>query len=182
MAERLADETLAHILDQVVAVDDDDFSSCADRSPFGKRHWSSANTLFVCKRWMCVGTPALYHTVILRSNPQALSLMRALRKNQFGPYIRKLRLEGWFGTTLPKIFEASTNMTDICFQTSATFQDNVDSFCSSIGFVSARRIIIWKSGRSRAKQWARVHETVQKWLVSIRDPVSTDQELQTISD
>jgi len=171
MAERLADETLTQILDQVLAVDDADFSSCADRSPFGNRHWSSANALFVCKRWMRVGTPALYHTTVLRSNAQAQSLMRALKKNQFGAYIRKLRLEGWFGTALRMIFESSTNMTDICFQISATSKDNVESFCSLIGIVSARRVIIWNTEESYTKQATRVRHSVDDWLRSISDPV-----------
>jgi len=171
MAERLADETLAQILDQVLAVDDDDFSSCADRSPFGNRHWSSANTLFVCKRWMRVGTPALYHTVVLRSNAQAQSLMRALKKTQLGGYIRKLRLEGWFGTSLVKIFKASTNMTDICFQTVFSAKDNVEPFCSAIGSVSASRIIIWKSGHSYTVQGERVRKAIRDWSPSTTKPV-----------
>jgi len=171
MADRLADETLAQILDHILAVDDADFASCADCSPFGNRQWSSANTLFVCKRWMRVGTPTLYHTIILRSKPQAQSLVRALQKNRFGSYTRKLRLEGWFGTTLTKIFEASTKMTDICFQTSATSKDNVNSFCSSIGSVPARRIIIWNNEQSYTKHATRVRNAVDHWLRSSGDPV-----------
>jgi len=171
MAESLADEILAQILDQVLAFDDEDYSSCADYSPFETHDWSSTNTLLVCKRWMRVGTPTLYHTIVIQSNRQANRLARTLKKSRLGIYIRKLRLEGWFGKALTKIFEASVNMTDICFQTTARTKHSVDSFCSSIGSLSVQRVIIWKSDRTDTKPWVRVRQAVDEWLPSIANPV-----------
>jgi len=176
MAGQLADETLAYILDQVLAVDDDDFASCADRSPFENRHWSSANTLFVCKRWMRIGTPALYHTIILRSDAQAQSLVRTLKKSQLGTFVRKLRLEGRSWTALATIFKISTNMTDFCFQVSSTPYDTMIPLNSLVS-VSLRRIIFWKSDSLCMDDQARLRKSLEEWLPSLTKPVRGHQKL-----
>jgi len=172
MASSLADETLVHILEQVLEVEDADFASCAEISPFGNRQASSSNLLLVSKRWLRVCTPALYSCIILRSTAQAQSLIRALKKTKFGSYIRQLRLEGWFGAPIPKIFAAAINLEDICFPMMVDTKDNVQSFCSSIGSLSVQRIIMWNRSGWPSKASTAVHTAVSVWLKSIETPVS----------
>ncbi|KZV77836.1 hypothetical protein EXIGLDRAFT_784721, partial [Exidia glandulosa HHB12029] len=60
MAHQLADETLAEILADSLAVDDADFAvTDAKVSPFATVRESSSSVLAVCKRWARVGTPLL---------------------------------------------------------------------------------------------------------------------------
>ncbi|KAH7050361.1 hypothetical protein BKA62DRAFT_459626 [Auriculariales sp. MPI-PUGE-AT-0066] len=103
MAHKLADELLKDILSPPLLVPDDMFANRDTVSPFSKVDRSAADVLLVCKRWMCVGTPALYHTVVLRSMAQAKALASALRRcPDFGTYIRRLRVEGSYGVNTCK--------------------------------------------------------------------------------
>jgi len=134
MARELADETLAVILEQCLVVSDNDFACTNSRaSPFANIREPSSNYLVVCKRWMRICTPLLYHTIILRSQPQATALAAVLRPKahpEFGNYIRKMRVEGGYGSATKQILLAAPKITDICVTLDLYAADNVEPMCS----------------------------------------------------
>ncbi|KAJ6596196.1 hypothetical protein DFH09DRAFT_1272735 [Mycena vulgaris] len=83
-------------------------------SPFAaSRSGASSATLLICKAWLRIATPLLYH-VIFRSRVQARALQAALRGNpDLGRFIRMLRLEGGFGPAMHHILKETPNVMDI---------------------------------------------------------------------
>ncbi|KAJ7909470.1 hypothetical protein B0H13DRAFT_1559103, partial [Mycena leptocephala] len=74
---------------------------------------SSSNYLRVCKAWLCVSTPLLYKVVILRTTTQAEALKVVVQSNnEFGLFIRKLRVEGGFGDSMHTL-KYAPNITDL---------------------------------------------------------------------
>ncbi|EJD35471.1 hypothetical protein AURDEDRAFT_188726 [Auricularia subglabra TFB-10046 SS5] len=143
MAHKLADETLAAILAQHLAVPDAAFASTDRRSPFARIEVSTSALLVVCKRWMRVATPLLYETVILRSTAQAAALAVVLKANKdFGRFIKKLRVEGGFGQGVQKIISASPNITDFCMTLHLWADDNVKGMCAAMPSMNPRRLVI----------------------------------------
>jgi len=142
MAHKLADETLRDIFADHLSVPDADFISTDARSPFSRVESSSSNLLAVCKRWMRICTPLLYHCVILRSTPQAVALADALKKNKhFGPYIHKLRVEGAFGAAVGKLMLAAPNITDFAFTMKLFSEDRPKPMCDAMPGLDPRRVV-----------------------------------------
>jgi hypothetical protein len=142
MAHALADETLRDIFALHLTVPDDAFASTSATSPFAGVASSSSELLVVCKRWMRVATPLLYETVILRSTAQAQALAEALKKNSFGPFIRKLRCEGGYGASVGKIIRAAPNISDFCFTLNLWSEDRPKPMCDAMSFMNPRRVVV----------------------------------------
>jgi len=151
MIHKLADETLSAILEPLLEVSDDDFSSTnpgkRNDSPFARivEH-PPADFLTVCKRWMRICTPMLYRTVVIRSQPQAAALAAALKPKAnapLGKYVRKIRIEGGFGTPVKKILMAAPNVTDICVSLDLLAEANVGPMCTVLATaIQPRRLVI----------------------------------------
>ncbi|EJD42348.1 hypothetical protein AURDEDRAFT_115120 [Auricularia subglabra TFB-10046 SS5] len=145
MADKLADETLHQVLALVFDVPDDEFAdvSGASSSPFACRQHSTSDALLVCKRWMRVGTPLLYDTVVLRSVAQSQSLAKALSKNPgFVPYLKKLRIEGGFGASVGRILNAAIALSDLHLSLDLNSKDSVASMCDALPAVNPTRLIL----------------------------------------
>lgn len=99
MAENLPDELVSEILSPGLRVPDDMSLKTSAVSPFANpASVSSSVVLLVCKAWLRVATPLLYHTVVIRSKAQAGALIPAVKGNHDpGRFIKKLRVEGGFG-------------------------------------------------------------------------------------
>ncbi|KAJ7050607.1 hypothetical protein C8F01DRAFT_1344111, partial [Mycena amicta] len=119
----LLDELISEILSPALKVDDDMFSDLSRHSPFSKKISESTSAyLLVCKSFLCVATPLLYHVVILRSKAQANALASALAGNEaFGRFIRKLRVEGGYGDAMLTILNSASNVTDLFLGFNAIF-------------------------------------------------------------
>jgi len=116
MAHKLADELLKEILAPPLRVRDALFNDVSRVSPFSKAQQSASDVLLVCKRWMRVGTPALYESVVIRSKAQAAALSTALTRNaEFGRFTRKLRLEGTYAQYLNStVISTMPNIVELC--------------------------------------------------------------------
>ncbi|KAH7107394.1 hypothetical protein BKA62DRAFT_764799 [Auriculariales sp. MPI-PUGE-AT-0066] len=93
----LPDELLKEILSLVLHVPSADFRHTAHtNSPFANVDSpTAADILLVCKHWLRLATPLLYHTVIVRSAAQEFALCTAIANERgLGPLVRRLRLEG----------------------------------------------------------------------------------------
>ncbi|KAJ7885010.1 hypothetical protein B0H13DRAFT_1556235, partial [Mycena leptocephala] len=114
----LSDEIISEILTPVLRVSGHLFSdtSTKGRSPLATTNATESTSamLVVCKAWLRVATPLLYHIVILRSTAQAQALAAALKKNlELVLFIKKPRAEGRYGIAMHHILKISPNISDL---------------------------------------------------------------------
>jgi len=116
MAHLLADEVLQSILAPPLRVPNSMFEDVGPVSPFSKVEQSASDVLLVCKRWMRVATPIIYHTVIIRTTAQAAALNAALMRNpEFGRHVRRFRLERPYPAHITKaVVRTMPNIVDLC--------------------------------------------------------------------
>ncbi|KAF8056032.1 hypothetical protein FPV67DRAFT_690747 [Lyophyllum atratum] len=139
----LPDEIIKEILSPVLKVSDDTFRSTAHVSPFSEYNESTSALLVVCKTWLRVSTPLLYHVVVLRSKAQAKALERALRANNLlGTFIKKLRVEGGFGGSMDHIIRLAPNITDLCLTPLIWSSDTSSGLCRGLPRMNPQRVII----------------------------------------
>jgi hypothetical protein len=181
MAHKLADEVLSSILKTVLAIEDDDFVSNLRCSPFAHRAFSTADVLLVCKRWMRIATPFLFHTVVLRSTAQAQALVKALKKNNVGPqrfgrFIRRLRVEGSYGASMKYVLEQAPNIDHLAVNMAINANDGAKPLFSVLATaVDPVQLVIVKFAQNANMQAVtarRALETcVMQWtrLVRIRE-------------
>ena len=143
MQKNLPNELIREILQPSLDVSDKMFGSVSPISPFSSPdHISASYLLCVCKSWLYVGTPFLYRVVILRSQAQANSLRRTLRKHpDLGAYIQKLRIEGGYGVAMRTILTSARNVSDLCIFMDIQDHDCVSGLCSSLMSVNPSRVI-----------------------------------------
>ena len=74
-----------------------------------------SSILLVSKRWNALGTPALYESAILRTDAQIQALAQTLTDRRNGRtlsrYLRRLRIEGGFGSAVITILKAAPGIT-----------------------------------------------------------------------
>jgi len=116
MVHLLADEVLQAILAPPLRVPDSMFEDVGPVSPFNEVEQSASDVLLVCKRWMRVATPIIYHTVIIRTTAQAAALNAALTRNpEFGRHVRRFRLEHPYPGHITKaVVRTMPNIVDLC--------------------------------------------------------------------
>ncbi|KAG6889681.1 hypothetical protein C0995_015429 [Termitomyces sp. Mi166 len=140
----LPDEIIREILTPALRVPDKIFRSTNEVSPFSTYAESSSAFLLVCKSWLRVATPLLYHVVALRSKPQARALERALRGNQIlATFIKKLRVEGGFGASMHHILRLGKNIEEIWLILNIWSADSVTGLCSGLPLANPRRLIFF---------------------------------------
>ncbi|KAF6765887.1 hypothetical protein DFP72DRAFT_1057095 [Ephemerocybe angulata] len=105
------EEVTKQILERCIAIPDDLF--CDHSHSFGNYHVgdeSSSVLLEVCRRWMHVGTPLLYETIVLRTKSQTLALKATLEGNPaLCKYVKKIRVEESQGMAIASIMEWCQN-------------------------------------------------------------------------
>jgi hypothetical protein len=143
MANILPDELIKEILTPALKVPDELFSDTSSQSPFSTYSRSTSAYLVVARGWLRVATPLLYHVVILRSKAQAQALETALRGNpQLGTYIKKLRIEGGYGTALYSIIKAAPNLKDLFVSLELWSSDSISGLCRGLPKTSPTRVIL----------------------------------------
>ncbi|KZV79677.1 hypothetical protein EXIGLDRAFT_734445 [Exidia glandulosa HHB12029] len=148
---KFPDELIKEMLSPPLLVPDALFADTGPVSPFAKATSSASDVLLVCKRWMRVGTPALYETVIIRSTAQAQALEMALTRNpEFGRFVKKLRLEGVYGEYITsKIIATMTRVTDFCFTVSIYSADKLAGLTKALDMFEPKRIILTLNNQKR---------------------------------
>ncbi|KAF7314049.1 F-box domain-containing protein [Mycena chlorophos] len=138
----LPDEIISEILSPALKVADDAFANNYAKSPFAKFTESTSAYLVVCKSWLRVATPLLYHVVVLRSKAQAKALANALAKNpDLGRFVKKLRVEGGFGPSMHTIIQHSPNITDLFLSLDILATDTTEGLCKGLPLLNPRRLI-----------------------------------------
>ncbi|KAJ7651028.1 hypothetical protein FB45DRAFT_1078393 [Roridomyces roridus] len=139
----LPDEIISEILSPALKVSEELFSDTSDVSPFSNYTPSTSDYLLVCKDWLRVATPLLYNVVVLRSKAQTNTLQQVLKTNpEFGLFIKKLRVEGGFGTAMHTILKSAPNITDLSITLSIYSSDGAGGLCKGLPLINPHRIII----------------------------------------
>ncbi|KAF7296305.1 hypothetical protein HMN09_01100200 [Mycena chlorophos] len=138
----LPDELISEILSPALRVSDEHFTQTSTAT-FAKYSESTSAYLVVCKSWLRVATPLLYHVVVLRSKAQATALVSALAKNKdLGRFIKKLRVEGGFGQPMQTILQSAPNLTDLFLSLIIWSPDTTDGLCKGLKSVNPRTLIV----------------------------------------
>jgi hypothetical protein len=139
----LPEELIAEILSPALTVSDDVFSDTSDISPFTEYLEPSSSYLLVCKAWCRIGTPLLYNVVILRSKAQAKALGRVLsKKKELGRFIKRLRVEGGYGSPMAVILESAPNISDLYISFEILSADSASGLCTGLFLISPTRVIL----------------------------------------
>ncbi|KAF7331515.1 ATP-dependent bile acid permease [Mycena kentingensis (nom. inval.)] len=146
MLPRIPDEIIAEFLSPALKVSEADFSETSHTSPFATFGESTSGLLVVCKAWLRVATPLLYHTVVLRSKAQAVALQKALHNNEeLRPFVKKLRVEGAFGTPMRGVLQHATKITDLFLSVCIWSNDTTAGLCAGLDAINPTRLIIYDS-------------------------------------
>ncbi|KAJ7065692.1 hypothetical protein C8F01DRAFT_1053761 [Mycena amicta] len=142
----LPDEIISEILSPALKVPDDAFSNTSSAT-FAKYTESTSGYLVVCKSWLRVATPLLYNVVILRSKAQAKALSNALttaskKNDDLGRFIKKLRVEGGYGSSMHAILKLSPNITHIFLSLEILSPDTTEGLCKGLKLISPTRLIL----------------------------------------
>ncbi|KAH6909305.1 hypothetical protein BKA70DRAFT_1562153 [Coprinopsis sp. MPI-PUGE-AT-0042] len=168
-SSQLPDEIIKEILAPVLFVSDEAFSDTSQKSnPFASYELSTSTILVVCKSWLRVATPLLYETVVLRSKAQAQALSGALKRNeQLGRFIKKLRIEGGYGTFVGEILRHSPTLTDLWVSTALWSNESVAGYTKGFRSVNPRRLIVvddrLKTSAIRKKVYEALGEAIRLW-------------------
>jgi len=170
MAARLADELLREILAPPLRVSDDMFCNLDQVSPFSAVEYSASNVIRVCKRWMRIGTPALYHTVVIRSRRQASALKEALTHNkELGRFIKRFRLEHSYPYYITQdVVAAMPNIESLCIPTGVRGTDSPTDVYALLAQTKPQHLILvnyihHSSNAAYRKLLSRVCDAVSKW-------------------
>jgi len=143
MACRLADEVLKDILASFLVVPDELFADNGAVSPFSRVTQSASDVLLICKRWMRIGTPVLFTTVVVRSMPQARALALAMTNNpEFGRHTRKLRIEGAYGGYILTAVRQMPNIRDLCMTVGINSNISINGTLDALEMMNPERVIL----------------------------------------
>ncbi|KAJ7627143.1 hypothetical protein FB45DRAFT_1082308 [Roridomyces roridus] len=144
MAPHFPDEIISEILTPALCVPDKQFADTStDKSVFATCTESTSSILLVCKAWLRVATPLLYNVVVLRSTAQAKALHLTLKKHpELGSFIRKLRVEGGFGSSMHGILQRAPKITDIFISLNLHGSESPSGLVSGLPLINPRRLII----------------------------------------
>ncbi|KAJ7160951.1 hypothetical protein C8R46DRAFT_1106044 [Mycena filopes] len=152
-------------------------------SPFADPDSESTSAyLLVCKSWLRVATPLLYHVVVIRSKAQAKALGLVLAKNTLlGSFIRRLRVEGGYGAPLGTIFKCSPNITDLHMTLEVWASDSTSGLCKGLPLISPARLILQIDQRRHTNQMTTnlqdaLVKSILKWerLIMVEFPRSSN--------
>ncbi|KAJ7776042.1 hypothetical protein DFH07DRAFT_936977 [Mycena maculata] len=188
MAVSLPDEIISEILTPVLRVPDERFRDTSTQtSLFATYEESTSAILVVCKAWLRVSTPLLHHIVVLRSKAQAKALDAALKKNpDLGRLIKKLRVEGGFGTPMHGILKSAPNISDIFLSLHVHASDSTSGLVLGLPLINPRRVIIWDDTENllKNKQVGQLIPALEacsnKWcnMTTVVFPYDEDEEMR----
>ncbi|KAL1659944.1 hypothetical protein GGF50DRAFT_130661 [Schizophyllum commune] len=170
MMAHLPDELVDDILRQLLPIPDGVFTgiSTSSSSSYFHRHRRSC-PLLVCKAWCRVGTPLLYHDVLLRSQEQANALANALRScPELGQWIRKLRLEDAFSErAMHVILGACRNVTDFCIVLNLRQRDVTIPYPALANLNPERLVVVTPASQRRKRDrhplLVALRRSIPKW-------------------
>ncbi|KAJ7651139.1 hypothetical protein FB45DRAFT_889766 [Roridomyces roridus] len=118
-----------------------------------------------------MATPLLYNVVVLRSKAQAQALEDVLEANlEFGRFIKKLRVEGGYGSSMHTILESAPNITDLVLSLAICSADSTDGLCTGLSLINPCRLILLETSwqpltnrQERALRNAVILDCIPSW-------------------
>lgn len=133
---------------------------------------SSRDNLLVCKRWLRVGTPHLYTSVIISSKEQADSLAHTLSHYaDIGKFVKNLRIDGSYGR-LGKILSSCPKLVLFALHLEIFSKDSVEGLCSGLMNINPKELVLlqetcWKNQKVK-KVLAALSVAFPKWSNLVR--------------
>ncbi|KAH8823848.1 hypothetical protein DL96DRAFT_1615657 [Flagelloscypha sp. PMI_526] len=140
----LPDEIIYEILRPTLQYPYDDWCYKPASAPFTRRE-SSSSLIVVSKQWCRVGTKLLYHTVVLRSQPQAHALSIALSKDKsgsLGSFVACIRVEGTFGASMYTILKNTPKIESIYLSFDLKGANSVASLVRGFKCIRPRHLVV----------------------------------------
>ena len=118
---------------------------------------SSSVVLEVCRRWMRIGTPLLYETVVLRSKPQVLALRTALDGNRaLCRYIKKLRVEDTYGMAIADVMQMCSAVTDVwvSLRLQSGGSETGKGIQKGLKYLNPRTVVFWDYSMGKMRPYS----------------------------
>ncbi|KAF7362602.1 F-box domain-containing protein [Mycena venus] len=170
MSDNLPDEIISEILSPALKVSETLFSDTSLESPFAFFFSSSSSTLLVCKSWLRVATPLLYHFVVIRSKAQANAFQATLRGNpDLGRFVKNLRVEGGFGKSMHHILKKTPNINHLVLCLHLRAADSTDGLAEGLSLINPIRLTIideidlFLNNKGVTKLMKAIEGSLQKW-------------------
>ncbi|KAI5885167.1 uncharacterized protein SCHCODRAFT_02594511 [Schizophyllum commune H4-8] len=185
----LPDEILKEILSLVMSVPDEDFlhgnhgDDFFAGSPFARYGKVSTSTLLlVCKGWLRVGTPLLYHTVVLRSTAQAQALELALAQTpQLGKFVRRLRLEGGFGDHVRGACVKCPNIEELVLLFDYEARDSTAGIRKALKQMNIKHLVLTPSYRRNARSLSVANKNSVELNTAVHEMLVRCKTLNTVT-
>lgn len=134
-----------------------------------------SDALLVCKRWLRIGTPLWYNTIILHSTRQVRGLSQALRANPgLGNAIRNVRLQGGYGKDLATVMQHASRMYSVALNIDITSKDSNAGILRVLPGMNPTRFYLHGSATPRLANQNRsaLHDAVIKSVTRWKSLVS----------
>jgi len=139
---RLPQELLHEVFQICLDVDYDTF---ANRSSdlLRRRRAEALDLLLVCKNWLRVGTPLTYQVTLLESKKQSQAFARVLLQcKSLGSQVKKLRIEGGYGSSLRFILASVPRLTHISISLDISSKQNATGLCAGLELINPVHIVL----------------------------------------
>ncbi|KAJ7127547.1 hypothetical protein C8R43DRAFT_695974 [Mycena crocata] len=151
------------------------FSNILETSPFASYSVSSSTILLVNKVWRRAGTPFLYNVIILRSIAQAAALAAVLKGDEnLGKFVKKLRVEGGFGSHMQHILERTPNVVDLFLSAMIYATDSASGLVLGLPLLNPTRVTLFEQRRLK-------NNGVTQLFSVLADGISNWTKLTTVS-
>lgn len=102
-----------------------------------------SDALLVSKRWLRVGTPLFYNTIILHNSQQTQRLACVLREHaDIGQAVRNIRLQGGYGKDLLTVIKHTPRIHSLSLNASVLAKDSNAGLLRSLPLMNPSRLYI----------------------------------------
>lgn len=175
MSDKIPEELLCEVLKYNFSIGPihDSFSDSAkhvtDVSHDGQFDMPPSAALLVSTRWLRVGTPLFYRTVIIKSIDQVRQLGRVLKANPYlGALVRNLRLEGGYGRELLAVVKHMTQVDSLSLNAYAKSKDTKAGLVRALPLLNPTRLYLhglrrWESNKNTTALRDALFEAWSTW-------------------
>lgn len=147
MTESIPNELLEVILYHALTIPTSVFKAWrTHRTYCGSTPSGVSSIMFVSKRWCALGTPFLYESAIIRTEARAQALARTLTdrrdKRTLCRYLRRLRIEGGFGSAVIQILNAAPGITTLHLGFDLTNYDSMSGLMRTLKGVKVEHLLL----------------------------------------
>lgn len=133
-----------------------------------ERPYACQDLLLVSKRWLRVGSPLLYESVVLRTSSHTRTVATLIRQNpNLGRAVRQLKLFGGYGRDLHAVITAAPNLETVYLNMSMKSSDSLAGIKKAFSIMKPTRLYIEDRPARRNKKSIELYnllaENMGKW-------------------